>query len=156
MAKISIELESDEWYDIEWGLRLAEISEMNLAKQTEPFLESAQRERAEKVIERNKERAEKYKHLSEEIRKQNQSTGMKRYWEYVKEYQEVTKNAKLSDYVVKPELWIGFKFLDDNGIENLWTPKELDKLEKVIKKYPLSEMELFLNAIDSTIKAVQE
>lgn len=70
MSKIRIELESDEWYDIEWGLRIAEMSEMNLAKKAEPFLESAHRERAEELIKRHKERAEKYKNLSKEISKQ--------------------------------------------------------------------------------------
>lgn len=79
---------------------------------------------------------------------------MKRYWEYMKEYQEVTGNAKAGDRVVMPELWIGFKFLDDNGIDEPWKPEEKEKLKKMLDKYDLAERILFIRAIQGTFDAV--
>lgn len=72
MEKIRIELERDEWYDIEWALRLAEMEEMGFAEKAEAFLDTAQHERAEKVIERHKECAGRYRNLLEEIEKQTE------------------------------------------------------------------------------------
>lgn len=68
MPKICIELESDEWDNIEEALKLAGICEMNFAEKAEPFLESAKREHIAEWIEKHKERAGKYRNLSEEIR----------------------------------------------------------------------------------------
>lgn len=79
---------------------------------------------------------------------------MKRYWEYVKEYQEVTENAKTDDHVVMPEIWIGFKFLDDNGIDEPWKPDERARLKKILDKYGPTERALFVRAILSTFDAV--
>lgn len=59
---------------------------------------------------------------------------MKRYWEYMKEYQEKTKNTKAGDRIAIPEIWIGFKFLDDNGIDKPWQPEEKEKLKKVLNR----------------------
>lgn len=64
---IRIELERDEWYDIEWALRMAEMEEKGFAEKTEIYLETPQRERAEKVIANHMEYAEKYRNLAKEI-----------------------------------------------------------------------------------------
>ena len=81
---------------------------------------------------------------------------MKRYWEYMKEYQEVTGNAKAGDRVVMPELWIGFKFLYDNGIKEPWEQDKKAKLKKVLDKYDLAERTLFIQAINGTVRYSKE
>ncbi|MDE6671705.1 MAG: hypothetical protein K2K16_05860 [Ruminococcus sp.] len=81
---------------------------------------------------------------------------MKRYWEYMKEYQETVRNAKAGDSMVFPELWIGFKFLDDNGIENPWEQDEKTRLENILKQYELPERTLFIRAINGTFDAAME
>lgn len=42
---------------------------------------------------------------------------MKTYEAYEREYNKIVKSAKPGDYVVKKELWIGFKVCDDENIE---------------------------------------
>lgn len=79
---------------------------------------------------------------------------MKRYWEYMKEYQEKTKNTKAGDRIAIPEIWIGFKFLDDNGIDKPWQPEEKEKLKKVLNRYAPAERTLFVRAIQGTFDAV--
>lgn len=79
---------------------------------------------------------------------------MKRYWEYMKEYTEKTQHAKAGYYIVIPEMWIGFKFLDDNGINEPWEPEEKEKLKKMLDKYDLAERTLFIRAIQGTFDAV--
>lgn len=72
----------------------------------------------------------------------------------MKEYQEVTVNAKTNDNVVMPEIWIGFKFLDDNGIDAPWKQDDQKKLKKILDKFVPTERALFVRAIFSTFDAV--
>ena len=81
---------------------------------------------------------------------------MKRYWEYMKEYQEKISNAKAGDSIVMPEIWIGFKFLDDNGIKAPWKQDEKTKLKNILDKYDLTERTLFIRAINATFDATTE
>lgn len=81
---------------------------------------------------------------------------MKRYWEYVREYTEKASNIKIGGYAIKLEVWIGFKFLDDNGIKEPWRPEEHEKLNKLLDRCELCERMLFINATRSTFKAAYE
>lgn len=81
---------------------------------------------------------------------------MKRYWEYVKEYTEKTQHAKVGDYVAKPEIWIGFKFLDDNGIDKLWTPEDRKKLKKVFEQCEPLDRPSFVHAVYMAFNAVKK
>lgn len=42
---------------------------------------------------------------------------MKTYEAYEREYSQIVKSTKPGDYVVKKDLWIGFKVCDDENIE---------------------------------------
>lgn len=81
---------------------------------------------------------------------------MKRYWEYVKEYTEKTQNARPGYKIIKPELWIGLKFLDDNGIGQPCKPEEKEKLKKVLANYGVPDYMLFIRAIYGTFDAAKE
>lgn len=77
---------------------------------------------------------------------------MKRYWEYMKDYQELTDSAKADDFIAVPEVWIGFKFLEDNGIEMPW---ELVAMDRIFDGLTPSEACLFRRAILSTFNAAK-
>lgn len=69
---------------------------------------------------------------------------------------EKVSDVEIGGYAVKPEIWIGFKFLDDNGIEEPWRPEEHEKLKRILDKCEPNDRMLFTNAVCSTFKAVNE
>lgn len=73
---------------------------------------------------------------------------MKRYWEYMKEYQEHFENATADKYIRKPEDFIACKFLRDNDIIHLWQSENRKKLlNEILPKYAYVERLLFFDAI---------
>ena len=56
---------------------------------------------------------------------------MKTYEEYEKEYEQIVKSASPQDYIVRKELWIGFKVCDDENKEPTPTQDFIDWLESL-------------------------
>ena len=74
---------------------------------------------------------------------------MKSYSEYAQEYNSILKKAQTdgSDYIVKPEIYIGMHFLEDNGITEPWKPEAASRLHNALQQYPQAEQSLFLKCL---------
>ena len=72
---------------------------------------------------------------------------MKTYEEYEREYELIVKSAK-KEYVVKKELWIGFKVCDDANVVPEPTEKFFSWLESLDER--------LLQCVASTIQLANE
>jgi len=74
---------------------------------------------------------------------------MKSYSDYVQEYNSILKKAQTdgSDYIVKPEIYIGLHFLEDNKITEPWKPEAASRLHNALQHYPQAEQSLFIKCL---------
>ena len=75
---------------------------------------------------------------------------MKRYSDYMQMY-ELVKDTGINEghnLIVKPNIFVGIHFLEDNGITEPWRPDAAEKLHRALQDYPKEERERFLTALN--------
>ena len=79
---------------------------------------------------------------------------------YLMMYNEEVKEAMLSHpeatYMVKPEVWITFKWSEDNGGINPWQIEWYEAFDKLLDEWELELVDYITKGVDITVPAAME